>query len=269
MKIGICAIMAPWDLPYVKEWAEYHAYIGITDILLFLNNWKEEEVEELRRLLVPLAPKCQVRIVKGFDGKAMQVAAYNQGMAIMTALGIDWCAFIDLDEFLKIRSTRTLEQILDTFKDKKSVSVNWRLFGSSGIEKVEEVYDPDPLDITDRFNVLSRFKKCERNLNQHVKQIVHLGIDPGIVFISPHCTNVMSVTTDGHPIYGPWNLTDLDKPHELELSHYATKSRQECMERRTKTRADSGQVREEGWETFFNQHDKNEIDESTIEYKGA
>lgn len=112
MRIGICAIMAPWDLPYVKEWAEYHAYIGVTDILLFLNNWKPEEVDKLGTLLVSLPPKCQVRIVRDFDGKVMQLPAYNQGVAIMASLGIDWCAFIDLDEFIKVRSTRSLKDIL-------------------------------------------------------------------------------------------------------------------------------------------------------------
>lgn len=38
--------------------------------------------------------------------------AYNQGTSIMYALGIDWCAFIDIDEFIKVRSTRTLKDIL-------------------------------------------------------------------------------------------------------------------------------------------------------------
>jgi hypothetical protein len=260
--------MAPWDLPYVQEWAEYHAYIGVTDILLFLNNWKPHEVEQLGTLLVSLPPKCQVRIVKHFDGKAMQVAAYNQGLAIMTALGVEWCAFIDLDEFLKIRSTRKLWEILNSFKDKQGIAVNWRMFGSNGIEKVEQVYDPDPYGITDRFSV-GRFTKCERNLNQHVKQILHLGGKYKPTFISPHCTDALSYSTDGHPVVGPWNTYNLDKPHELELSHYATKSRKECMERRSQPRADSGHIREEGWETFFNQHDKNEIEESTLEYKGT
>lgn len=54
--------------------------------------------------------------------------------------------------------------------------MNWRLFGSNGIEKVEDIYDTDPWFITDRFSVLDRFLKCENVLNQHVKQIVHVGL---------------------------------------------------------------------------------------------
>lgn len=33
----------------------------------------------------------------------------------MASLGIDWCAFIDLDEFIKVRSTRELKDILSDY----------------------------------------------------------------------------------------------------------------------------------------------------------
>lgn len=42
MKIGIVAIVGPHDLPYVKEWLEYHWALGITDAFLFLNDWRDE-----------------------------------------------------------------------------------------------------------------------------------------------------------------------------------------------------------------------------------
>lgn len=54
--------------------------------------------------------------------------------------------------------------------------MNWRLFGSNGIEKVEDIYAPDHWYMTDRFEVIERFLKCEKVLNHHVKQIVHVGL---------------------------------------------------------------------------------------------
>ena len=42
MKIGIVAMVGPHDLPYVKEWLEYHCGMGITDVFLFLNDWDDE-----------------------------------------------------------------------------------------------------------------------------------------------------------------------------------------------------------------------------------
>lgn len=57
---------------------------------------------------------------------------------------------------------------------------------------------------------------------------------------------------------------NLDMPHELELSHYATKSEAECRVRRSMSRADINGPREEGWEAFFKAHDKNDIEASEI-----
>ena len=77
-------------------------------------------------------------------------------------LNLDWCAFLDGDEFIKIRSDRTLEQILSDYKDYPQLSVNWRLYGSSGIEDVRSAE-------ADNFSVLTRFTKCGRVLDRHVK----------------------------------------------------------------------------------------------------
>lgn len=59
---------------------------------------------------------------------------------------------------------------------------------------------------------------------------------------------------------------ELNRPRELELSHYAVKSKDECMVRRSYRRCDVGVPRQEGWESFFNAHDKNDIESSKIEF---
>lgn len=260
MKTGICAIAAAWELPYIMEWLEYHIAIGIDNFLLFLNDWEQEKVKKLEELIrLKGFPENTIRLVKDFNGQKMQLAAYNQGLAIMTALGIDWCAFIDIDEFIRMRDGRKFKEFLSDFNLCPAISLNWRVFGSNGIEKVEETYDPDPLDITDRYSVLGRFTKCGKSLNQHVKQILNLEwfrkANHTPVFMGPHSINYVSMSTDRHPVVGPWNMYNLDKVHCCELNHYATKSKEECRERRTRRRSDTGMAREEGWEVFFSQHD--------------
>lgn len=74
--------------------------------------------------------------------------------------------------------------------------------------------------------------------------------------------NATTFSIDGRPTFGPFEDFQLERPRELELSHYVVKSRDECMVRRTFRRCDTGRPREEGWERFFNQHDRNDIDES-------
>lgn len=138
-------------------------------------------------------------------------------------LNLDWCAFLDGDEFIKVRSDRSLEEILSDFKDYPQLSLNWRLYGSSGIE---EVKDND-------FSVLTRFTKCEKVLNRHVKQMLNIewfrARDARLPrFILPHNTESASKGLMGEMVIGPWNYWKLDEPREIELAHYVTKSMAEC-----------------------------------------
>ena len=194
-------------------------------------------------------------------------------MKLANEAGIDWCAFIDIDEFIRVRNrTRTFAEILERHDGLPQLSLNWRLFGSNGIEKVEDIYTPDPWYITDRFDVIERFQKCEKVLNHHVKQIIHLKMYRDNKaelpqFANPHFTNNCSYSTDGYPVVGPFNETRLDEVHEIELNHYITKSKEECRIRRQYKRVDTGFPRAEGWESFFAVHDKNDIYEEQLEYR--
>ena len=172
MKTCIAGIIAPFDIPYCREWIEYHMLLGIDEFILTLNDFSEEQETQIRRLIDSI-DGARVRLLK-MDGPRMQVPSYNQMLAIAYSLGADWCGFFDLDEFIKVRSTRKLKDILSDFGQYPQLSFNWRIYGSNGIEKVEEVYDPDPLDVTDRYSVQERFTKCQATLNIHVKQMINL-----------------------------------------------------------------------------------------------
>lgn len=87
-------------------------------------------------------------------------------------------------------------------------------------------------------------------------------------FVNPHFTDTCSYSTDGYPVMGPFNQTRLDEVHEIELNHYAVKSKEECRIRRSYKRADTGLPREGDWRDFYVQHDKNDIYEETLEYRG-
>lgn len=121
------------------------------------------------------------------------------------------------------------------------------------------------------FSVLTRFTKCEKVLNRHVKQFVNLNWfrDRGAMlpqFMLTHHTNAASRGLLGEMVIGPWNYWKLDIPREIELAHYAVKSRMECQTRREFRRGDMPIPREEGWLNFFNAHDKNDIAEAEIHY---
>lgn len=269
MRIGIVAIISPLDLPYAREWLDYHFAIGASDIWLFLNDWSEEQERDMDKIQTDFPNG--LHLVRKFNGKVKQLPAYNIGIQAASCEGIDWCAFIDLDEFIKVRSNRRLADVLAEHSNINQLAVNWRLFGSNGLEDVEDIYDPDPLGITDKYNVLGRFPMCEGKLNKHVKQLVNLsfyrrGMIELPTFINPHFTNGVSYNLEGSMFYGPFNVEKLDEVHEVEISHYIVKSRQECKLRREYRRADTGGFRDEGWEGFFNAHDKNEVRGDSLFY---
>jgi hypothetical protein len=86
--------------------------------------------------------------------------------------------------------------------------------------------------------------------------------------VNPHFTNYLSFSTDGLPVQGPFNERNLGEVHELELNHYRVKSKEECKLRRTYRCVDTGKVLDCGWESFFKEYDKNDIEEQSLVYHG-
>lgn len=77
--------------------------------------------------------------------------------------------------------------------------MNWRLFGSSGLK------------FDGRRDVVTRFTKCGRDLNRHIKQFVNLKMirDNGMLdrafFVNPHFGNWSGVNLEGNAVIGPYN----------------------------------------------------------------
>ena len=117
----------------------------------------------------------------------------------------DWCAFIDVDEFICLRdSTKSFKEILEEYSSFPSLAINWRLFGSSGLK-----YDG-------RSDVVTRFTRCGSWLNRHVKQIVNLkmlrehGLMSKVCFTNPHCGNWAAANQERNAVRGPFNIHNLD-----------------------------------------------------------
>ena len=197
-----------------------------------------------------------------YRNTAWQCLAYNQAIwewMFPNPHCPDRLFVIDVDEFVKIRPCeflgrcRTLPEIL--WDNPHDIALNWRLYGSNGETEVKE----------GNYSVLGRFTRCSSSLNLHVKVCLDLKNDHLFrFFTSPHCLNCHVHDLQGNDVYGPFNERPREFVDELEIAHYATKSRQECRERRSFRRADTGRPREEGWEAFFKEHDVNTIDEDTL-----
>lgn len=244
MKTGICAIAKDEDF-YIDEWIRYHLKLGVDQICVFANNW---------RYSGPFTENFHVHWYTQ-DGEVQQLNAYNRFLhnPILSVQKLDWCAFIDVDEYICVRDqSRSFQDILDDFKAYPSLAINWRLFGSSGLS-----WDGSR-------NVVTRFTKCEAVLNRHVKQLVNLKMmrESGILskasFINPHCGNWAAANFQKNGVIGPFNTQQLDQVQPLELNHYAIKTWDECLAKCARGRADFSVKRNA--EEFFKEHDKNDIE---------
>lgn len=177
---------------------------------------------------------------------------------------MDWCAFIDIDEFMAIRSNRSLQDILSDFADIPSLVLRWRLFSSGGQETI-----PLNEDGTKNYSV-RRFTKCCPHLEELTKQFINLrylrnnGIHP------PHWTNPhYSSLMGGYDQRGRFQIGGrtrfIDEVDELELNHYWSKSKEECRIRRDYRRVNDARVLP--WQKDYEDHLKKcTIDESELHF---
>ena len=79
------------------------------------------------------------------------------------------------------------------------------------------------------------------------------------VFLNPHFTSHPSWSPAAQCFFtGPWQDKNLDKEQDIELWHYAVKTKEELHEKVMRGRADSMQTRLTEEDKYFNDHNINE-----------
>lgn len=241
---SICAIVKNEEL-YLEEWLQYHRTQGVEHFYLTDNGSTDNTLD-----IIYNSQDITVRID---ESTPVQFKAY-QYMIDNHKKDTEWCAFIDIDEFL-VSNNR--DNFVEAFKlyDRKETSVlaiYWLLFGSAGQKK----YTPYP--------VLERFIRCAVWCDKHVKSIVRME-DAISVGNNPHTFRVTNKIKDENGVILPVEYAiqpDPDKrsASDLAIHHYHTKSIQEYMNRKILGDPGSGKkhTNEKIIEMFF-AHDCNAI----------
>ncbi|HBT77677.1 MAG TPA: hypothetical protein DEB39_12320 [Planctomycetaceae bacterium] len=121
---------------WLDEWVRYHAAVGVERFYLYCH---DDEPRVARRMLRPYIDSGQVeletvvgnRLFDGLPHAAIQPAVCRE--IILRATGkTRWLAVVDLDEFLLPRPCDDLRAILGEYERYAALTVNWRIFGSSG-----------------------------------------------------------------------------------------------------------------------------------------
>ncbi|WP_119301312.1 glycosyltransferase family 2 protein [Dongia deserti] len=127
-RFGVVA-MARNEAPYLLEWIAHYRLLGFSSITIYDN----ESNDASWRILAPLAKAGIINAIhwRNPPGQNKQRSAYNDAR-VRLCNSLDWCLFVDLDEFLVLKEGATLEDLRPQDPSVSAVAIPWRIFGSSG-----------------------------------------------------------------------------------------------------------------------------------------
>lgn len=172
MNVVICSI-AKSENEYILEWVDYHLNLGFSKIYIHDNNdFNGEKISDVIDRKV-YGDKVEIIDVRG--QKYIQKKVYND---FYNKYDFDWCAFIDLDEFITFSSNSDYSDINDyvsKYNQYEAIHLNWLCYGDNG-------YSKKTLS-----SVISRFHKPVMPNdfkytylfpeNNHIKSIIKKGLD--------------------------------------------------------------------------------------------
>lgn len=241
--LSVCAI-AKNEGPYFREWIEWHLARGVEKFYIYDN----ESTDNTREVLKPYIERGVVDY-KYWPGRKRQLPAYDDCLE-RNRFSSRWIAFIDLDEFIVPVRDQSIPDFLRPLEGFSAVEINWLIYGSGG-QKAKT-----PGTIMERFRFHSR---PDHILNRHVKSVV----DPRKTFIMIGCHEAARISgraADSHGNPVKRNFRDREPQQDvIRVNHYAVKSYEEFIGKRSRGRARTTSLR---GEEYFAQYDLNDIEEA-------
>lgn len=123
---------------FLKEWIEFHRLIGVEHFYLYNHN-SSDNFQEV------LSPYIKEGIVELFHWEQKVsvrkdfIKLHNAVLrdAVLKTQGVSkWVAFIDTDEFIFPIKDKTLPKFLSRFEDYPAVTLNWKVFGTSKVSRL-------------------------------------------------------------------------------------------------------------------------------------
>lgn len=243
--LAMCAI-AKNEGRYFQEWIEYHKMLGVEKFYIYDN----ESTDNTAEVLQPYIENGVVDYTF-FPGKKMQLKAYKDCVK-RHKRDATYIAFLDIDEFIVPLKHKTIPDYLQSLGKISGVQINWIVYGSDGAKRRTNGF------VIDRFRSHSL---PDEPLNHHVKTIAN----PRriIRFFSAHRPLILFgklVDGDGNRIKESF-WTRLPVTNQIRVNHYAIKSYEEFLEKRSRGRARFDRIR--GLD-YFEKYDKNEIKNDTV-----
>jgi hypothetical protein len=224
--LSVCAIYLD-EAPYLREWIEFHRFVGVERFFLYDHESTDEHLE----VLAPYIDDGTVAYHR-WPLQPGQIQAYDHCLASHGA-ETRWIAFIDIDEFLFSPTLNSLPQILVDYEQHPAVAANWAMFGTSG-----HLTKPDGL-VIENYHLRKDYAAIPE---EHVKCTV----DPSRTehCIGPHSfayRDGFAVNEQHRPLdEPPFGFSGPVTWDRLRVNHYARRSWEEYQRKLARPRADTG-----------------------------
>ena len=212
----ICAIAKNENL-YINDWVNWHLALGFDKIYLYDNNdYETPYVGDF----INQKDKVEIFDVRGKHEKGFQNKCYNEFYRSHT---FDWCAFIDIDEFIVLTAWKTINDFLSSpkFSNTNVIRLNWHMYNDCGMitrDLSVPVYQAFTAPINHYYNA-------------HGKEIIRGNIS-GVEIVSSHYCLIngilpKQIMPDGYETRGKVNVGR--NCNEAWVNHYMTKTLSEFV----------------------------------------
>ena len=250
MKNVICAI-ARNEKKYIADFCNYHLNLGFDEIHIYDNGQNDFSPTDKRIIVHPFtdcASKCP------------QIEAYKD---FIKTVDYDWCAFIDIDEFITLDGYSTIREYLNTIDDTVSaVNLFEKLYGDDDIiEPVDfnvPVYDRIKIEHSSGLLPIGKYI-CKKNSE--------------IKFKNPHkleCSSKFKISlSDGTEVNQRRGIPF--KPELFKncyIRHYKTKTLSEFCDQKLNTPRVFDQTEKRTIDYFFKVNEKTQEKTAYLKSRG-
>ncbi|ETX28309.1 glycosyltransferase family 2 protein [Roseivivax isoporae] len=128
---------------FLLDWLAHHLAVGVTHILAYSNDC-EDGTDAMLDALARTGPLTHHRNEGPHGPKGIQFTALNHAASTPEAAAADWILPLDIDEFVNVHvGARTLPDLIAAVPEATAITLTWRLFGSGGLRRFEDVPVPE------------------------------------------------------------------------------------------------------------------------------
>lgn len=214
-KYYICAIIRD-EHPYIREWALYHKGLGFDKIVLYDDHSSRPYNEELGDLMQE--GFVEMRKWEG-EQWSRQSRAYNDFVWSGDWGENDYCAFIDIDEFICFDEAKSVAEFMRYYAEFAGVGLSWKLYNANG-----HIRAPEGIPTMEAYTREFDYFEPRIKVIGRLKDIVCF---PTVHHFLPARGRL--VTTNNRTIYGmSGNYCDYTNGH---IKHFLTKSWEDWVKR--------------------------------------